>query len=361
MFGPRMVIVRHIPLLLLFMSLPIYASVTTYMQSGVNAYNASRAYNDHNFDKAQHHLEQALIDYPHDAQLNYNLGCVYHEQHKEKEAYDCFKRAATDQAMQEQAYFNLANTCVALEQLEEAITTYEQLLAINNNHEQAQHNLEIAKKTLEERKKNNKKQEQQKKDQNKQQQDKSQKDQSKSNDQQSGNDQQNQQQNKSDDQKNNQQQQENQQSNGQQSEQQQQPNDKQQSTDQQKQDKSSNNGSDQEKQQASKNDNEQQKNNNQQQEQNKRSRAVDDQRGQENQQKKGAPQRPSSSGKDRTTALQHEQVSDTYDKNAGNKKLDKQLQAVLAQAEHNDEQHYKHMIKAHVKREMAGQFGQKNW
>ncbi len=83
--------------------------------------------------------------------------------------------------LKEQAYFNLGNTAVALNQLEQAIEHYESALKLNPDNEWAKHNLQRVKEMLEQQQ-----QEKQKKEQEQQQQQQQKQEEQKQQEQQSG-------------------------------------------------------------------------------------------------------------------------------------------------------------------------------
>lgn len=315
------------------------ASIGSYMSSAWNQYQAVASYYGNRFDDAQKSLEQAVIDYPHDEQLNYNLGCIYHKQHKEQEALNCFNRAAltSDHELVEQSYFNMGNSQIALNNTDAAISSYEKVLSLNPQNKEAKHNLEVIKRKKEQEK-------QEKKD------NKSKDDKQKNKDQQQ-------------DQNNNQQ--DNQQKGDQQDQQQQNKN-------QQKNNEknaSQLSQQDQEHKQDKKNDQQQSQNGNKPEEQKTsesgkqqhQDEQRDDQTGEGKEKKPQKQNKSSVAASQKNEPLQSKQLSATYDKQADNEKLDKQLQLVLKDAETNDEEQYKQMIKAHVKREMPSKLGQKNW
>ncbi len=318
---------KSIVLLIMCATSITQAHVGTYLLSALNQYRATRAYQRDDFNAAQQLLERGLVDYPHDSKLNYNLGCAYHKQKKEEQAQECFKRAvdASDMHLKEHAYFNMANSYVALEKLDDAIAAYEQVLALNQNNEQAKHNLEMIKKRKQEQQQQKQKDDK-KKDQKDDKQDNQDKNQNSENNQQ----------------------------------------DSQQGDNPQNKDSQDNNSSDDKQNKDEKNKDKDQQSKPQPQDadqQNKQPDKNKDQQGssgQDNRQQQEKKQQQGAPGDERKNELQDKSVNAKYDKHAGNEKLDKHLQLVLMQAEKNDEEQYKKMIKAHVKKEMPAQPGQKN-
>lgn len=118
-------------------------------------------------------LNASLIDHPDDPSLLYDTGVVSYKSANYKQAQDYFKRAAQskviEKPLQEQAYFNLGNSCCALQEYKDAISAYEQALNIDPTDERVQHNLKKARELLAAQQQKEKEQEQQKKEQEKKQ------------------------------------------------------------------------------------------------------------------------------------------------------------------------------------------------
>lgn len=137
---------------------------------------ASRAAQQGDWEQAEKLLSSFLIDSPDRADLLYDLGvasCQNADLHK---AATYLSHAAAcegiDDSLREKAHFNAGNVQVALHELEKAIAEYEKVLAINNDNEFAQHNLEKVKEMLkQQQEQEQKEQEQQKEKEDKQQQD----------------------------------------------------------------------------------------------------------------------------------------------------------------------------------------------
>jgi len=137
---------------------------------------ASRAAQQGDWEQAEKLLSSLLVDSPDRADLLYDLGvasCQNADLHK---AATYLSHAAacegSDDSLREKAHFNAGNVQVALHELEKAIAEYEKVLAINNDNEFAQHNLEKVKEMLkQQQEQEQKEQEQQKEKEDKQQQD----------------------------------------------------------------------------------------------------------------------------------------------------------------------------------------------
>ena len=101
-------------------------------------------------------LKRELIEQPDNPELLYDLGVSSYKNGDHEHALSYFSKAAqsskASQQLQEQALFNAGNTHVALKQLQEALESFEQVVARNPNNTKAAHNKEIVKKMLEEQK-----------------------------------------------------------------------------------------------------------------------------------------------------------------------------------------------------------------
>lgn len=109
-------------------------------------------------------LKQELSKNHNDPQVLYDTGVSSYKNGDYEHAVSYFLKAAdSSQApttLQEQALFNAGNAHVSLKQLEQAISTFERVLALNPHNAKAAHNKEVVKKMLEEQKR----QQQQKQD-----------------------------------------------------------------------------------------------------------------------------------------------------------------------------------------------------
>ena len=147
-----------------------------------------------NWQDSTQQLKKVLAEQPDRPDILYDLGVSAYKNSEFDKALTYFNKAAQEinapQALREQAYFNAGNAHVSLKQLQEAIDAYDKVLALNPDHEKAQHNKEVVKKMLEQQKQK-KEQEQEKenkeedrKEQEKKEDQQNQQDQNKKDDQQ---------------------------------------------------------------------------------------------------------------------------------------------------------------------------------
>jgi Ca-activated chloride channel family protein len=129
-------------------------------------------------------LNGLVAQEPDNPELVYDAGVVAFNNEDYQQAKTYFESAAQNdrapKALKSQAYFNKGNTHVALQELKEALLSYEQTLMLNPEDQQAKHNYETVKKMLEQQEQQEQQQNDQKsdkqskkdqqKDQNKQQQ-----------------------------------------------------------------------------------------------------------------------------------------------------------------------------------------------
>jgi Ca-activated chloride channel family protein len=110
-----------------------------------------------NWPQATARLKKALADQPDRADILYDSGISAYKNAEFDKALAYFTKAGdtsvAPQELREQAYFNAGNSQVQLKQLQEAIDSYDKVLALNPNHEKAKHNKEVVKKMLEQEKK----------------------------------------------------------------------------------------------------------------------------------------------------------------------------------------------------------------
>lgn len=116
------------------------------------------------WEKAQQLLMPLITHTSEDPQLLYDAGVTAYKQEQFKQAQAYFAQAANSKQatkeLKEAAFFNEGNAHVKLNQLHDAITRYENVLASDSTHERAKHNIEIVKKMLEEKNKKQEKSEQ---------------------------------------------------------------------------------------------------------------------------------------------------------------------------------------------------------
>ncbi len=167
---------------LLCMGVPLVASLRTEWEYS----KAISCAQDEQWADAQQRMSVLMIDDPDDPELLYDSGVAAYRMKEYPKAEAYFRQTAENEhssdRLKEKALFNLGNTEVALNKLEESIDLYEAALAIDPHDERAQYNLEKVRELLEQQKQQQEDQQQNKQDkeQNKDQQ----KDQSQQNQQQ---------------------------------------------------------------------------------------------------------------------------------------------------------------------------------
>lgn len=141
--------IRYILILGLF-SVNAFASI-------ISEWKYSQASNElakGNYVQARDMMQSMLVNEPNRPDLLYDLGVASFKNKEFEQASAYFSCAAESEKcplqLKEQAYFNLGNTSVELNQLNDAIVQYQKVLDLNEKNEQAKHNLEVVKKMLEE-------------------------------------------------------------------------------------------------------------------------------------------------------------------------------------------------------------------
>lgn len=180
----------------LFFGLLLCNNINASLTSEWKYSKASNELEKGNYAHAQNLMQSILVEEPSRPDLLYDLGVASFKNKEYSQAAAYFASAAKADAcpaqLQEQSYFNLGNTSVGLNQLNDAIVHYEKVLELNEQNEMARHNLEVVKKMLEDQKQqeqqNNDDQQDkdQQDDQNKDDQDKQDKQDKSSNDGQNG-------------------------------------------------------------------------------------------------------------------------------------------------------------------------------
>lgn len=175
---------------------------------GKSIRDAYEAYGEGKFDEASKGFLEAEIDDPDQLEYTYNRAVSQFKAGNFKGAKEGFAKSANSENsdLAQKSLFNLGNTQVELNELEDAVKSYEKLLEMNANDREARENLEWVKKKLQEQKqqdqqkKDDKKEDNkdQQKDENQQKQDQQKQDQNKKQDQQKQEEQQKQEQQKQD-------------------------------------------------------------------------------------------------------------------------------------------------------------------
>jgi len=111
-------------------------------------YQAAQAYIAQDYDQALTDFHELMNTDPYNPEYNYNVGNVLYKQQKYNDAKQSFTRAIDharkSSKLVEQAYFNTGNCCYQLEQWQDAVDAYEQVLQIDEDNQSAQHNLQLA-------------------------------------------------------------------------------------------------------------------------------------------------------------------------------------------------------------------------
>ena len=133
--------------------------------------NGHKLFEQKKYDEAAQNFLEQEIDNPTDLETVYNRAVSQYFAQNYTHAVSGFARATTskDPQLAFKAWFNLGNTQVALQRLEEAQKSYEQALKIDPQNKKAQENLEWVKQQLEHKKKNKQEQTQNQQDQEQEQ------------------------------------------------------------------------------------------------------------------------------------------------------------------------------------------------
>lgn len=117
------------------------------------------AANNQQWDDAHRLLQELVVDNPDNAELLYDAGVVAYKKELFQEAHAYFsnviKREEHKQgssALTQQAYFNKGNAAVALKRYEDALSSYEKVLALDSDNARARHNYEVVQKMLKDQK-----------------------------------------------------------------------------------------------------------------------------------------------------------------------------------------------------------------
>lgn len=323
-------------IVLVLCSVPLHARLMDEVHYSLASADAQQQ----KWDQAEQRINTVMLNAPDRPDLLYDAGVVAYRNKKFEQAHACFEHGlqstALDDELKEQLCFNAGNTCVELQQLKEAIGYYEKVLALNNKHERARHNLEVVKNML---KQQEQEQQEQKDNQNNDQQ---------KEDQQSGN------QNQNNNQKNNEKQQsekqQREQDNGKQNEQQSESK-KQGNKDQEKQD---------EQKDGTKKQNEGQRNDrgNQPEPRNPSQQSHDKQKQQEHADSQSKNNKPSPQNKQKTSVAQSQtgyREAEQFDKN------EQWMIELLQEQEKADKQANKQILHGMVQKNLAGNDGQNCW
>lgn len=118
-------------------------------------YQAARAYQEGDFQKAQELYSQQLLTDPYNGQTLYNLGDASYrlEQYDRARAYflQAAQQLGNNPLLQERAYYNAGNSYFFEQQLEEALEQYKKALELNPDNERTLHNKHVVEELLKQR------------------------------------------------------------------------------------------------------------------------------------------------------------------------------------------------------------------
>lgn len=119
------------------------------------SYEADKAYEKKDFEKAKNIYSQVIEKDPTNLSAVYNLGKVAYKQKDFEGAQKAFDVASKSEnrAIAEKSYFNLGDSNIMLNRLQEALSNFESVLKINSDNKKAKERIEYIKKLLEQQKK----------------------------------------------------------------------------------------------------------------------------------------------------------------------------------------------------------------
>jgi hypothetical protein len=155
---------RKLFFVIILLIVALRLGVWNFLKEEYRKYKAVHAYAHNDLDAPSDFFSSQLVDDPMNDELNYNAGVVQYKKKNYEQARESFARATQGDslAIQEQAYFNGGNTNVQLNKLEEAVESYEKVLELNPDNEEAKHNLALVKEMLKKREEEQQKEEQKK-------------------------------------------------------------------------------------------------------------------------------------------------------------------------------------------------------
>ncbi len=120
----------------------------------INKVRALHAYKKGDYAAAQERYETLLIDEPRDEQVLLGLGNTCYAQQNYAQAADYYRLIMQHEVdlAKESALFNLGCAQVRLEQLKEALASFEEVVRMNATNQRAQKNCEILRKMLQQQK-----------------------------------------------------------------------------------------------------------------------------------------------------------------------------------------------------------------
>jgi Ca-activated chloride channel homolog len=145
-----MVVMKNINRLILLLNL--HGSL--FSADSLTSWRAYKAYQAHDFAKAEREYATMLLDNAYSGQNNYNLGCALYKEKKFEDAQGYFNRAEHDAgsnlALKVPALFNAGNSLVQQKKLGDAVKKYKEVLKLDPDNAPAKHNLEVVEKMLKE-------------------------------------------------------------------------------------------------------------------------------------------------------------------------------------------------------------------
>lgn len=108
--------------------------------------------------EAQQLLQKAIISHPYDATVLYDAGVAEFKCGNYHNAFNYFDKAAScadQKILQEEAFFNAGNAAAHLKKYDDALKSYDKILAENPDHKRARHNYEVVKKMKEQEESSN--------------------------------------------------------------------------------------------------------------------------------------------------------------------------------------------------------------
>src|SRR5690606_29475870 len=131
--------------------------------------NAAYSAQQGSWEQVYEKLQSVLVDNPDRADVLYDAGVAAYNLEKFSEAVACFSRSSdhsTSVDLKKRALFNAGNSCVACDQLEQALKQYDLALLIDSQDEYVKHNRDIVEQMLQQKKEQqNNKDQKSKKDQ----------------------------------------------------------------------------------------------------------------------------------------------------------------------------------------------------
>jgi tetratricopeptide (TPR) repeat protein len=117
----------------------LFQKIPPGVQHGMDAYQKER------FEEALEAFEEAQLEMPSNAQLEFNRGTTFYKQEKYNEALQSLNRAREldDGKLQGDVFYNMGNTYAAMGKASEAMASYRQALRANPQDTMARHNLEF--------------------------------------------------------------------------------------------------------------------------------------------------------------------------------------------------------------------------